>query len=396
MSPNDATSILKLPDFDHCLVNLANSILMHFGAKTTAPTLEMADQYLARDPKNVVVLLLDAMGISILERHTAPDAFFRSHLAGPYNSVFPPTTVAATTSLDSGLFPCEHGWLGWDNYYSKLGKTVTVFLNCDQRLEEDLPPVPSEDPNAPAFPPLKEQKPSAEFHVASTYCGYQSVISKIQEAGGQAYYSSPFMPPFPKTFTAVLERVTDLCKEPGKKYIYAYCEEPDHTMHLKGVDGPDAREVVTSLEKRIEEFAASLPEDTLLFVTADHGHINCINYCMTDYPEIRDCLVRPFTIEPRALNFFVKEEKKGIFPTLFKQTFGDGFVLLTKEEVLEKHLFGKGNEHPEFRGMLGDYLAVSVNEDSILNTYYETYYMIGGHAGLTPEEYTIPLIVVEK
>jgi len=31
-----------LPDFDHCLVNLANSILQNFGAETTAPTLSMA------------------------------------------------------------------------------------------------------------------------------------------------------------------------------------------------------------------------------------------------------------------------------------------------------------------------------------------------------------------
>ena len=103
-----------LPDYDNCLVNLANSILKEFGAKTSAKTLPMADQYLKKDYQNVVVLLLDAMGISILEKHLKEDGFFRSHLAGEYDSVYPPTTVAATTSILSGLYPNEHGWLGWD------------------------------------------------------------------------------------------------------------------------------------------------------------------------------------------------------------------------------------------------------------------------------------------
>ena len=386
----------SLPDYDHCLVNFANSILKHFGAETTAPTLDMADRYLEKDPRNVVVLLLDAMGVPILERHTSPDGFFRSHLVGPYRSVFPPTTVAATTSIDSGLYPCEHGWLGWDCYFPKLDKNVTVFLNCDPLLEKDLPPVPSEDPDAPAFPPQEECKPSADFHVAGTYCGYKSVITKIREAGGEAYYSTPFMEPYPKDLDAILSRVTDLCQKPGKKYIYAYWNEPDTTMHRNGISGDAAHDVVNALEKRIDAFASTLPEDTLLFITADHGHMEGVNHCITDYPEIKDCLVRPFTIEPRALNFFVKEEKKAEFPVLFKQAFGDAFWLLTKEEVLEKHLFGKGKEHPEFRGMLGDYLAVAISDESILQTYFETYYMIGGHAGSTEEEYQIPLIVIEK
>lgn len=112
-----------LPDYNACLVNLANSMLSHFGAETHAPTLPMVDRYLAKDYKNVVVLLLDAMGTSILEKHFAEDSFFLAHTVGAYSSVFPPTTVAATTSVMSGYFPDEHGWLGWDCYIPELGKT---------------------------------------------------------------------------------------------------------------------------------------------------------------------------------------------------------------------------------------------------------------------------------
>lgn len=79
-----------MPDYNNCLVNLSNSILKAFGAETTAPTLAIADKLLEGSHKNVVLLLMDAMGISVLEKHLEPDGFLRSHLAGQYSSVFPP------------------------------------------------------------------------------------------------------------------------------------------------------------------------------------------------------------------------------------------------------------------------------------------------------------------
>ena len=118
-------------DYSNCLVNLANSIEKKFGAETTAETLPLADKYLSKKYKNVVVLLLDAMGISILEKHLKEEGFFRSHLAGEYNSVYPPTTVAATTSLLSGLYPNEHGWLGRKLFFKEFCRTIDIVTNTD-------------------------------------------------------------------------------------------------------------------------------------------------------------------------------------------------------------------------------------------------------------------------
>ena len=124
--------------------------------------------------------------------------------------------------------------------------------------------------------------------------------------------------------------------------------------------------------------------------------MDSINLCILDYPEIMDCLVRMPSIEPRALNLFIKEERKAEFPKLFEEAFGDKFWLLTKEEVLEKKLFGPGTEHPLFREMLGDFLAIAISDTSLFNTHLEARLMPGGHAGLSEEELRIPLIVVEK
>ena len=173
------TQIPELPDYNNCLVNLANSIEKKFGVETTADTLPLADKYLDKKYKNVVVLLLDAMGISILEKHLKEDGFFRSHLAGEYNSVYPPTTVAATTSLMNGLYPDEHGWLGWDMYIPDLDKNVTLFRNVEQSTEKEGAEPTDTDPEGKriwGFDSIQEGSEAADHHVGYNLLDYMDGI----------------------------------------------------------------------------------------------------------------------------------------------------------------------------------------------------------------------------
>ena len=386
-----------LPDYNHCLVNLSNSILKHFGAETTAKTLPLADRYLEGEKQNIVVLLLDALGSSILEKHLDPDGFFRSHVAGSLDSVYPPTTVAATTSVLSGLYPNEHGWLGWDVYYPQIGKNVTVFTNREQ-IREKEGAVPAAGPDGSSgwtAESLEEALPAAEYNVGFQYTPYRNILEKIKDAGGEAYAAMPFMPPYPQSLEAILERVEALCGQPGKKFIYAYWNEPDSTMHRTGTASSETHSMVTAIEKAVEKTVSGLT-DTLFMIIADHGHMDSRNCCLLDYPEILNCLVRQPSFEPRTLNLFIKDEYKEVFPDIFRKYFKDSFVLLTREEVLSGKLFGTGKDHDGLEGMIGDYVALAVSDRSIFNTHIEAQEMPGGHAGLTKEEISVPLIVIEK
>ena len=387
----------QLPNYNNCLVNLSNSILKEFGVTPLAPTLELADKYLQKDYKNVVVLVLDALGISIIEKHLNPQSFFRSNLAGSFESVFPPTTVAATTSLMSGLYPNEHGWLGWDCYFPDLDYSVTIFRNTTQMTEKKDAKPKAFDQNGNAvwdYDSIEETGAAADYNVGFTKCPYKSIIQRINEAGGKAYFSMPFMEPYPQTLEAILERTDKLCKEPGKKFIYAYWNQPDGVMHETGTVSDLTHKTIIEIEEKVKKFSEGL-KDTLLLITADHGHMNSKNECILDHPDVVKCLKRMPFIEPRALGFQVKDEYIDVFEKIFKENFGDEFWLLTKEEVLSKNVFGLGKSHKDLDKMIGDYLAISISDTAIFTTHFENQVTVGGHAGLTPEELAIPLIAVE-
>lgn len=360
------------PDYQNSIANLACSVLKEFHAEYPNRTLELADRLFQRKYKNIVLLLLDGMGQSILKQNLSGEGFFASHLVGTYSSVFPPTTVAATTSVDSGLFPVQHSWLGWDCYYKELDQNVTVYLNT----------VSGTDMQA------------ADFPVARTYCPYTRISDRIRAAGYQAYDATPFAAPYPQTFEEICGRIDALCKREGRKYIYGYWTEPDHIMHEKGCDASEAKRVLCALEDKVEKLCAGL-QDTLLLVTADHGHINSRGVCITEYPRIMECLIRLPSIEPRALNLFVKKGMESQLEAEFTKEFGDHFLLLRREQVKEMNLFGTGSQHPRFDEMLGDYIAVATSDLSIYNTPEEKEKFIGVHAGFTQEEMIIPLIAAE-
>ena len=94
-------------DYNDSLVSLACSVLKCFGAEYGHPTLEDMDELLAKGYKNVVVMLFDGMGTAILEKHKEVAPFLRAHFISPLCSVYPPTTTAATTAIETGLTPME-------------------------------------------------------------------------------------------------------------------------------------------------------------------------------------------------------------------------------------------------------------------------------------------------
>ncbi len=360
-------------NYNDCLVNLACSVLKEFGAPYSHSTLPQMDELLQKKYKNVVILLLDGMGVDAIRRHLDAGGFFNRHLLRAYSSVFPPTTTAATVSLMSGLTPCEHGWLGWKQYFHELDRIVVTFRNVDFYTGEK----------------------AADFDAAQRYLHYRSIFEKINAAGvGKAYYVSMFGTTHVDSFDELTGTVARLCAEPEKKFIYAYWHQPDTIMHRNGCDDESVRVELHQLEIDVEKMSSKLA-DTLLIVTADHGHKNLDYYTLTGYPEILKMLKRPPSIESRASAFHVRGEYMDRFPSEFKRIFGDDFFLFSKDDVKRKQLFGDGVPHKKFDECVGDFLAVSTSNMGIVYSDTVEKYR-SEHAGMTAEEMIIPFIAIEN
>jgi len=362
-------------NYKECLTNLACSIRKYFNLDYKHNTLDYIDKLLDEyRPKNVVTILCDGMGSNIMDKMLDRNSFLIKNRLKSITTVFPATTVAATTSMITGLNPVETGLLGWNMYYKDIDKTITVFTNSEKG-----------DFKCKALPEALEYKNKNMVE--------KIIDEEINERGlYKGYKLFPFGDDCYRTLDEMFNRIELLCDEEGKKYIYAYDEEPDRTMHEIGCDKPEIKDIIIELNDRIENLSKKL-SDTIIFVVADHGHHNVENLFIKDYPDLEECLLRNTSLESRAVNFFIKKDKREQFETLFKKYFGYDFCLYSKEDVIESKLFGDGKENKIFRDVLGDYLAIAKTNKALL--YYGDEVLKSQHAGYTDDEIFVPLIVIE-
>lgn len=363
---------IRYPDYSNSILNLACSILKYYDAEYTHATLSCMDKRLANGYKNVIVMVFDGMGIEILEKNLPSKSYFRKHLVGEITSVFPPTTTAATTTLESGLSPMEHGWLGWSLYFEEIKDNINIFINTNDQGSQ-----------------------VTDYHVANRYIPYKNILDKINETGKAKSYSiSPFGTVHVDNLNELCDEVKRISNNEDNNYMYVYWPEPDTSMHITGCYSEKSKSTLKEINAKIEEMCKDL-KDTLLIITADHGHMDGRPKLILDYPELLSTLKYLPSIEPRALSFFIKEGMEEQFVKEFKKNFEGDFLLFSKREIIERKIFGEGVAHLKFEDFIGDYIAIAISDVSIFNNKQEYDRFIGVHAGLTEAEMRVPLIMIE-
>lgn len=376
---------IRLPEYDHSILSIITSFLKYYNVETKYKSLDVIDERLhAKNYRNVIFLILDGMGEHIYTP-ILNEGFFKKHEADVVTSVYPSTTTAAVTTYYSGKPPIETAWIAWSQYFKEYGRSIDMLPQKESYLREDLS--------------------NARMNVFKELLNYKTVFDQIEEKGTKAYEIMPVyaVRKAKRSLRAddvdeCIMCIEDLCTMPDKKFIMAYVDNPDSILHKYGTTSEEVREFLTETEQKVEKMCQNLPEDSIIIISADHGHKDITEgYSLLDHPELQECLYMPVSFESRLVNFFVKPEMREIFAERFNNAFGEDYWLLSKEEFLSKNLLGFGDKHPKVDDFLGDYLALATNDKLIT---IETYLAEGKplkkstHCGITKAEMEVPVIIV--
>lgn len=378
---------MLLPNYEHSILNLINSILKYYNVQTKYNGLSILDKVLEKDYKNIVFIILDGMGEHVL-KNISPDGYFINNRKDIITSVCPSTTTAAITTYYSGKPPIETGWIAMSQYFKEYGRALEMLRKKDSYTGEEI-----KDAKIDVFDLVK----------------YKTIYEQIEEASKdvKAYEINPvYCDARSKrnikadNIELACEAVKSICTNKDKNFILLYSDKPDTLLHKYGCNANEVKEFILEAQSKIEQLKKDLEgTDTLVIVSADHGHKDIEKvYNVLDLEEIQDCIMMPPSLESRAVTFWVKEDKREKFEKFFNNKLKDEFVLFTKEEFLEKNLLGYGNKHPKIDDFIGNYIAIAIGSSIIklgTNISKEKKDKKSTHCGFTKNEMEVPLIILE-
>ena len=376
------------PNYNCCILNTIATVMKYYGLPCEYKVLPELEAALAKKYKTIVLMVFDGMGIDALEKNLKPTDFLNQHIKSELTSVVPSTTTAAMTAYYAGKSPLEHGWLGWSLYFKEYGRYIDTFINTDSHTGEKLE-LPHAGHELMPYAHILDQIEQVTHHQTKAYMvepAYIDYKGKNQKIGVE-------------DAKGLFEEVEKLCQTDEEKFVFAYWTDPDKTMHGTGCYSEETKQKLLEINELLAVLSETM-EDTLIIVSADHGLIDVENKTyLNEYPQLTDCFLMPPFIEGRLMSFFIREDLRDTFKQRFNELFSDDFILLTRQEALQKQLFGPGEPHKKTLDFIGDYIACATGRklfDYMPLTKTKKFEFTATHAGLTREEMLVPLILVES
>jgi hypothetical protein len=360
---------LSYPNYSNCMLNIISAIRKNYGYNHPY---EACDYLFDKHYKNVIILLLDGLGLDVLEHNLNENSFLRKNVVHINSAIYPSTTAASTTATKCGLSPLSSGWTGWENYLKEANRNLVLFTGYNYVTDE------------PTGISLYNYIPYNMFYYDMDVEG--SVIEPDFSNHNHKLQNQ-------------LKRSLSQLKKANKPVVqYIYYTDPDKIMHQTGTNSKETKTVIEALNLQMESFAKKLPNDTLLIISADHGHINCNPINIYTCNPILKLLNRRPSNDARCITFSVKNGKEKEFEHLFNSLFGYAYKLYKTKDAINEGFFGKPNDpiNQRVNDFLADYVAVGI-KDYYFNYKDENAFIFKSHhAGITRDEMLVPVIAIRR
>ncbi|WP_280437934.1 alkaline phosphatase family protein [Nocardia carnea] len=344
--------------------------------------------------RDVVVLLIDGLGSELLARNRDLAPTLVAHTATTLTAGFPATTSSSLTSLALGAPCATHGIIGYS--FAVSGPDgVRLFNSLRWRLDgatgadarESHPPE-SVQPGTSRLEDLAAH--GVEVHyVTPAYQRTSGLTRASFRAPGTLHPATTL-----EEVRAGIRAVADHSGT-GSRFAYAYFPDLDGNGHLHGPESPEALAVLREIDTFAADLLSDLPETCTLLVTGDHGMIHADTVIDLDSrPGLHDG-VRLIAGEARVRHIYLRDASAlaDTFDRWTGELAGHARVV-TREQALDEHWFGRTPPTPVIEHRIGDLLAVAEGGAVLVRPESEPLEsaMVGHHGAWTPDEQLVPLI----
>ena len=375
------------------LVDLARVMSREVGSSVIFPESKEQDRIKKSvgAPEKILLILMDGLGSHFL---TSPDSppFLSESMNMTMNTVFPSTTASALTTLSTGLWPSQHGALGWWTYMKEINGPVTTLPFTRMLDGISLGEVGVNGENlfsAETFLRTSDREISGLLPsdiYASTFSDYA--------LGGNLVHKYSGMEEGFRSATNLLK------SKEGPDFLYFYVPDVDSNAHRYGIDHNFTKAAVTEADRLCGVLRDELGGSNIrVIITADHGHLeaNESEKIAINEKVLRAGLIQqPISGDARVSYMRLDQESADVTHADLVAFFGDEFQLITNQEAITWQLFGPTiNEVSKDR--LGDLIAIS-NDNSVACWSEEGQSgsmldLKSFHSGLTKTEMEVPLII---
>lgn len=370
--------------------------------------------------EHVVVLLIDGFGWDRFQSHrdTLPllDDLASAGEVSTLTSVYPSETAAAITTMHTGRTPTEHGLLGWSLRFPELDRSCQSLPFLTRPTDD-----PGFDPDADDTEPRdfgdatdgevsgRDLFDGTAMYEQLSAEGVECHTVQPEKITGGAYGSLVTAGSTTTAVDSVAEFALSLRRRldasTGPSYVYAYWPNVDGASHHEGTDSDlydaELAAVCTAVERELARVDPEIAEETLLLLTADHGHVDTPPANAVDletYPEIWDRLathedgrtVLP-SGGPRNLHLHVQSGEVERVRAEIEAAEFEARVL-TGEEAIENELFGPGAVSDKLRERIGDLVVVPKDVGVWIGSEERSLSFVGSHGGQHPREMYVPFV----
>ena len=328
--------------------------------------------------QHAVILLIDGLGWRLLQEHRDHAPCLTSATGGSIASVFPTTTPSALGSLGTGMLPGGHGLVG------------ASFLLPE--TEQVLSPLQWKgDP----LPMAVQPEPTVFEIVARTGIAVTTIGPASYEKSGLT--KAALRGPRYRAAEDVAGRVQGLHEATsgtGRTLTYVYWAEVDRVGHASGVGSKEWFAAIGRADALAAGLRDTLPIESAMIVTADHGMVNCPPKARIAIERHPDLVADVLTIagEPRVRHLYLRPMYAAAVLERWRERLGDRARVLTRAEILAEGLYGP--TEPEMAERIGDIVVVAQGDTSLTSDRdARASSLIGQHGALTADEWEIPALM---